>query len=84
MLERGFGRGGFEYGRVLRTDQVSALEVEAVQLVAGLLRIHDILVDDESGALGVGGNALADLSVECVSRGSTMMMYSATMRERTG
>ena len=50
-------------GRV-RTDKVTILEVEAVQLVASLLRVHDILVDDKGSALGVVGDALADLAGE--------------------
>lgn len=45
------------------THKVTVLEVEAVQLVTGLLRIHDILVDDKGRALGVGRNPLADLTV---------------------
>lgn len=52
---------------MIRTDQVSTLKVEAVQLVASLLRIHDVLIDNEGSALGVRGNALADLAAECVS-----------------
>lgn len=32
-----------------------------------MLRIHDIFVDDESGAFRVVGNALADLAVRGVS-----------------
>lgn len=50
-----------------RTDEVSVLKVEAVQLVAGLLSIHDIFVNDECGAFGVVGDALADLTVLCIS-----------------
>lgn len=45
-----------------RTDEIAVLEVEAVELVAGLLGIHHILVDDKGSALGVAGNALADLA----------------------
>lgn len=45
------------------TNQVAVLEVEAVQLVAGLLCVHDILVNDKGCPLGSGGDALADLSV---------------------
>lgn len=51
-------------GLCRHTDEVATLEVEAVQLVARLLRIHDVFIDDEGGALGVAGNALADLTVE--------------------
>jgi hypothetical protein len=46
------------------TDEVTALEVEAVELVAGLLGVHDIFVDDKGGALGVVGDALSDLAGE--------------------
>lgn len=45
-----------------RTDEVPILEVEAVQFVAGGLRIHDILVDDKSGPLCVVGDTLSDLA----------------------
>jgi hypothetical protein len=51
-----------EVGGVRHTDKVTILEVEAVQLVARLLRIHHILIDNECRALGVVGNALADLA----------------------
>lgn len=43
-------------------DQIAIHEIEAVQLVAGLLGVGDLVVDDEGGALGVGGVALADLA----------------------
>jgi hypothetical protein len=43
------------------TNEVSVLEVEAIQLVAGLFGIHDVLVHDEGRSLGIVGNALADL-----------------------
>ena len=46
-----------------RTNEVSILEVEAVQFVTGLLCIHNILVDDEGGALGVVCDSLSDLAV---------------------
>lgn len=59
LLGRGF------YG--VRTDEIAVLEVEPVQLVAGLLRVHDILVDDEGGAFGVVRDALADLAGGFVS-----------------
>jgi len=45
-----------------RTDEVAILEVEAVQLIASLLGIHDIFVYDESSALGGVGDALTDLA----------------------
>jgi hypothetical protein len=38
------------------------LEVEAIQLVARLLRIHHVLIDNEGRALGVVGDSLADLA----------------------
>lgn len=36
------------------TDEIPILEIEAVQLIACLLRVHDILVDHKCRALGVG------------------------------
>ena len=45
-----------------QTDKVAALEVEAVQLVASLLGVHDIFVYDEGRALSVVGTTLPDLS----------------------
>ena len=47
----------------VRTDKVTTLEVEAVQLVAGLLCVHHVVIDNKGSSLGVGGNALADLAV---------------------
>lgn len=47
----------------LLTDQVTALEVEAVQLIASLFCIHHVVIDDEGSALCVGSDALADLTV---------------------
>lgn len=41
--------------------EVAILEVEAVQLIAGALCVHDIFKDDEGGAFGVVGYALANL-----------------------
>ena len=52
---------------MVEDDEVAVLEVEAVQLVAGALRVHDIFVDDEGGALGVACDALADLAGRFVS-----------------
>lgn len=46
------------------TDQVSALEVEAIELIACLLGVVYVLVDDECCTLGVVGNALTDLAGE--------------------
>lgn len=48
-----------------RTDEVTILEVEAVQLVARLLRVHHVLIDNECRALGVVGDALAYLARSC-------------------
>lgn len=65
-MERGLDPAGTGTARRL-TDKVTALEVEAVQLVARLLRIHDVFIDDEGSALCVAGNALADLAAGDVS-----------------
>lgn len=54
-------------GRVMLdkpTNEISVLEVEAVQLIASLLCIHDILVDDERRALRVIRDSLTDLAAE--------------------
>lgn len=40
------------------------MEVEAVKLVTGLLGIHDILIHDKCGTLGIVGDALANLPVQ--------------------
>ncbi len=45
-----------------RTDEVAILEVKAVQLVTRLLSIHHVLIDNESGALSVIRDSLADLT----------------------
>jgi hypothetical protein len=55
--------GTYQRAWDVRTDEIAVLEVEAVQLVAGLLGIQDFLVNDECGPLGVVGDALADLAV---------------------
>jgi hypothetical protein len=47
----------------LLTNEISVLEVEAVELVASRLCVHYIFIDDEGGALGVVGNTLANLAV---------------------
>lgn len=47
----------------LLTDKVTALEVEAVQLVARLFCIHYVVIDNKGSALCVGSDALADLTV---------------------
>ena len=49
----------------LRTDEVSVLEVEAVELVASRLGIHYVFIDNECCAFGVVGDALADLAAAC-------------------
>ena len=46
---------------MVQHDQISVHEVEPVELIAGLLGIDDVVVDDERGALGCGGGAGADL-----------------------
>lgn len=43
------------------------MEVEAVKLVTGLLRIHHILVYDIGGSFGLIGDALTDLTVLSIS-----------------
>lgn len=45
-----------------RTDKIAILEVEAIELVACLLGVHYVLINDEGGTLGIAGNALADLA----------------------
>ncbi len=45
------------------TNQVPVLEIEPVQLVASLLCIHHVLVDNEGGALRIIGKPLAYLAV---------------------
>lgn len=44
------------------TDEVAVLEVEPVQLVAGLFRIRDVFIYHERSALGVCSDALAYLA----------------------
>ena len=44
------------------TNEIAILEVEAVQLIASLLGIHHVLVDDIGGSFGLVGDALADLT----------------------
>ena len=48
--------------RLLLTDEVSVLEVEAVQLVASRLGIHYVFIDDEGRALAVVRDTLANLA----------------------
>lgn len=59
---------------MIQNNQVTVLEIEAVELVAGLFCIHYVFIDNEGCAFGVVGDALADLSVkksasEVVKRG---------------
>ena len=49
-------------GLMIQHDQIPALEIEPVQLVAGLLGVDDVLVHDKRRAFGVVGDALADLA----------------------
>jgi len=49
-----------------RTDEITVLEVEAVQLVARLLGIHYVFIDNECRSLGVICNSLADLTERSV------------------
>jgi hypothetical protein len=44
------------------TDEISVLEVEAIQLVASRLGIHYIFIDNECCALSVVGDALTNLA----------------------
>lgn len=56
---------GRQQRRERRTDEVTILEVEAVELVARRLGVHYVFIDNESGAFGVVGDALADLAGGC-------------------
>lgn len=63
------------------TDEISILEVESVELIAGLLSIHHIFVYDESRAFCVIGDALADLAVSIISSMyDTMALRAASDR----
>lgn len=55
-------RPGGDTREIQHTDEVPVLEVVAVQLVARLLRIHNIFIDNEGGALGVARNTLSNLA----------------------
>lgn len=55
-------------GKKVRTNEIPILKVEAVQLVAGHLGIHYVLIDNECCAFRGVGNSLADLAVQRVSR----------------
>ena len=56
------------FGLMVEDYEVAVLEVEAVQLIAGALCVHDIFEDDEGGAFGVVGYPLANLAGAHVSR----------------
>jgi hypothetical protein len=62
----------------LRTNQVSVLEVEAIELIACLLGVVYVLVDHECGTLRVVGDTLANLPINeeklTVSGGPTSEM----------
>ena len=49
---------------VTRTDQVSALEVEAIELIACLLGVVYVLVDHKCCPLRIVGNALTNLAAK--------------------
>jgi hypothetical protein len=46
-----------------RTNQVSVLEVESIELIACLFGVVDVFVDNKSGSFGVVRDSLADLTV---------------------
>ena len=52
----------------VHTDEVTVLEIEPVQLVASLLCIDHVLIDNECRALGGVRNTLADLTTLMVSK----------------
>lgn len=52
---------------MVEDDEVAALEVEAVQAVAGAFGVVDVFIDDVGGAFGVGCDSLADLPRRGVS-----------------
>lgn len=54
---------------MIEHDEIAGLEVEAIQLVAGLLGVHDVFEDDECGTLGLWGHALAYLAERTLVRG---------------
>lgn len=53
-------------GRRQHTDKVTVLEVVTIQLVARLLCIHYVFIDNEGSALGIAGNTLSNLTVRGV------------------
>ena len=54
---------------MVENDEVAVLEIEAVEFVAGLFGVYNILVDDECGALCVVGDALTDLTDSSLAQG---------------
>jgi hypothetical protein len=46
----------------IRTNQVSVLEVEAIELIACLFGVVNVLVDNKCSSLGIIGDTLADLA----------------------
>jgi hypothetical protein len=48
---------------MLLTNEISILEVESVQLIASLLGIHHVFINDEGRSLCIVGDSLADLSM---------------------
>lgn len=49
------------FGLMVEHNEISVHEVEAIESVAGILRIHDIFVDDIGGSLGGVGGASPNL-----------------------
>jgi hypothetical protein len=49
---------------VIRTDQVSVLEVETIEFIACLFGVVNVLVDNECGSFGGIGDTLANLAVD--------------------
>jgi len=77
------GQAGGAREVVRRTDEVAVLKIEAVQLIAGLLGVHDIFEDDEGGTLGGVGDALADLttwSSVTVRYALSAQLFASTLR----
>lgn len=67
----------------MRTDKISVLKIETVQLVAGLLCVHDIFVHDEGGAFGIVGDSLTDLAGIRVSVPHTCALSNGVENPRT-
>ncbi len=45
-----------------RTDEITVLEVVAIQLLEGVLRIHYVPEDNIGGSLGLDRNTLSNLT----------------------